>query len=76
MGIDGFGDVEGETLQEAADELVVYLLGVAMVVRASGVGPISSECSLDAAQLEFLWKLGDKAAAGQDPRELLFGPRV
>lgn len=73
LGLEGFGDVEGATLQEAADELVAYLLGVAMVVRADGVGPLCSECALDVAHLEFLWRLGERVRAGGDPRELLFG---
>jgi hypothetical protein len=73
LGLEGFGDVEGATLQEAADELVAYLLRVAFAVRAEGVGSVCSECSLDVAQLEFLWKLGDVVAAGRDPREVLFG---
>ena len=73
LAFDGFGEVEGRTLQDAADELVAYLLRVAIAVRADGVGPICSECSLDVADLEFLWKLGEAAAVGQDPREVLFG---
>jgi hypothetical protein len=66
--------VEGRTLQEAADALVARLLQVAMAFRASGVGPVSSECDSDPELLEFIWRLGDRAAAGGDPRELLFGP--
>ena len=73
MGLDGFGDVEGATLQDAADELVKYLLRIAMVIRAEGVGPPCSECCVDMAHVEFLWKLGEAAADGGDPRELLFG---
>ena len=73
LGLEGFGDVEGATLHEAADELVAYMLRVAMVLRAGGVGPVCSECSLDVAHLDFLWKLGGATAAGRDPREVLFG---
>ena len=73
LGLEGFSDVEGATLQEAADELVAYLLKVAITVRAEGISPPCSEYTADAAQLEFLWTLGDLVAAGRDPRELLFG---
>lgn len=73
LGFDGFGAVEGASLQEAADELVARLLRVAMAVRADGVGPICSECPADVALLEFVWELGEVASTGGDPRELLFG---
>jgi hypothetical protein len=74
LGLDGFGGVEGETLQEAADELVARLLSIAMVIRAGGVGPLCSECCPDLAVIDFIWAFGEIAAAGGDPRELLFGP--
>lgn len=51
----------------------MYLLRVAMAVRAAGVGHISSECSLDVTHLDFLWRFGDAVAAGRDPRDVLFG---
>jgi hypothetical protein len=72
LGLQGLRDVEGATLQEAADALVAHLLYVAMVLRAGGVGPVSSECSADPAIIDFIWKLGEHAQAGGDPRELLF----
>ena len=74
LGVEGFGDVEGATLQEAADELVIHLLRVAMALRADGIGPLTSECCADAAMLEFVWQLAEVAASGGDPREALFGP--
>jgi len=74
LGVDGFGDVEGDTLQEAADALVARLVSIAMVIRSGGVGPLCSECCPDVALLDFVWQLGEVAAAGGDPRELLFGP--
>ena len=73
LGLDGFGDVEGATLQEAGDALVASLLRIAMALRSEGVGPIYPAGCPDLAQLEFVWQLGDYAAAGRDPRELLFG---
>jgi hypothetical protein len=74
LGLEGSSDVEGETLQEAADTLVVYLLEITMTFRSGGVGPLGSECSPDPALLEFIWRIGAVAAAGGEPRELLFGP--
>lgn len=73
LGVDGFGDVEGATLQEAADALVARLLNIAMALRSDGIGPIYPAGCPDLAQLEFVWQLGDYAAAGGDPRDLLFG---
>src|SRR5213078_3703110 len=74
LGLEGFGDVEGESLQEAADALVAYVLQVAMAYRSGGVGPLYSECSPDPAVLEFIWRVGELVKAGGDPRHLLFGP--
>lgn len=66
--------MERGTLQEAADELVARVLQVAMVIRDTGVSAVSSECCADPDLLDFVWRLGEHAAAGGDPRELLFGP--
>jgi hypothetical protein len=66
-----YGD--GATLQEAADDLVVRVLVLAMAFRSSGIGPASSESpSPDLAVLEFLYELGEIAAAGDDIRDRLF----
>jgi hypothetical protein len=73
LGLPGFRDVEGATLQEAADALVAQLLYVAMALRTGGVGPLSSECCADPAMLDYIWRLGEHAQAGGDPRDLLFG---
>lgn len=73
LGLEGFGDVEGTTLQDAADALVAYMLGVAMAFRSGGIGPLCAECCPDPSVLDFVWTLGEHAAAGGDPRELLFG---
>jgi hypothetical protein len=73
LGLPGFRDVDGATLQEAADALVAQLLHVSMALRASGVGPLSPECIADPAMLDFIWLLGEHTEAGGDPRDLLFG---
>jgi hypothetical protein len=74
LGLDGLGDVEGPTLQEAGDALVARLLTIAMALRSGGIGPVSSECGVDRRLLEFIWRIGEVAAAGGEPRKLLFGP--
>jgi hypothetical protein len=76
LGIAGFGYAEGQTLQEAADGLVSKMLTIALALRAGGMGSFTSACPPDAAQLEFLWELGELAAAGGDLRERLLGPSV
>jgi hypothetical protein len=74
LGLEGFSDVEAETLQEAADALVDYVVQVATAFRSGGVGPVYTECSPDPALLDFVWRIGEVANAGGDPRDLLFGP--
>ena len=69
----GLAHGEGESLQEAADDLVRRLLLIAMAFRATGVGRITSECRLDVALLDFVFELGEIAARGGDIRSRLFG---
>jgi hypothetical protein len=65
---------EGATLQEAADDLVARVLVLVMAFRSSGIGPISSEVPPpDLAMLDFLYELGEIAAADGDIRQRLFG---
>jgi hypothetical protein len=73
LGVSGFQEVEGATLQQAADALVAQILRVATALRSGGFGPLSSECWADPAILDFIWKVGEHAHAGGDPRDLLFG---
>jgi hypothetical protein len=72
LGSVAYGD--GATLQEAADDLVARLLVLVMAFRSCGIGPVSSEVPPpDLAMLDFLYGLGEIAAAGGDIRERLFG---
>jgi hypothetical protein len=65
---------EGATLQEAADDLVARVLALVLAFRSSGIGPLPSEGPRpDLAMLEFLYELGELAAAGGDIRQRLFG---
>jgi hypothetical protein len=75
LGVDGLVSADGPTLQDAADELVAKILGVAMAFRSDAIGRISSElCRPDMELVQFIWELGEFAAAGGDIRERLFGP--
>jgi len=47
-----------------------------MAFRAGGAGPFCSECCPDPARLDFVWRLGELAAAGRDPQELIFRPNT
>jgi hypothetical protein len=64
---------EGDTLQEAADDLVVRLLNTVLCFRASGFR-ISAELGPpDRRWLGFLWELGELAARGECIRPYVFG---
>jgi hypothetical protein len=76
LSLGGFSYAEGETLQEAADELVRRMLVIAMAFRNGGVSPLCSECRPDVSLLDFVWRLGDVAATGGDIRDCLFGPNL
>jgi hypothetical protein len=64
---------EGQTLQEAANDLIRQLLVVAMAFRSSGIGPFSSEVIPDLGMMEFLYELAEIAASGGDIRSRVFG---
>jgi hypothetical protein len=65
---------EGDTLQEAADDLVARVLVLVMALRSGGIGPFPSEGPRpDLAMLEFLYELGEITATGGDIRQRLFG---
>src|SRR5262245_34511402 len=63
----------GFSLQEAADDLIARLQGIAVGARASGF-TYSSELGPPNHDLHaFIWELGELAAAGQDIRPRVFG---
>lgn len=66
------GSGDGDSLQEAADDLIHRLLVMAMAFRASGLGRIYSAFRPEASVLSFLWELGEIAAAGGDIRDRIF----
>jgi hypothetical protein len=69
----GFAYGDGQTLQEAADDLVARLLNIAVCIRQSGLKFSSELAPPDPRWLEFVWELGELAARGKDIRERVFG---
>jgi hypothetical protein len=62
---------EGSTLQEAADDLICAILRVVMAFCASGFR-VCPELRPDLETLDFLYRLGEIAASGEDIREHVF----
>ena len=67
----GFAQGEGSSLQEAADELIRRLLELALAFRSSGF-KAPSEFRPDLETMDFLYELGEIAAAGDDIRPRVF----
>jgi hypothetical protein len=68
----GLAHGDGATLQDAADDLVQRLLTYAMAFRASGFRTPAELGPPDLAAMDFLYELGEIAAAGGDIRSRLF----
>jgi hypothetical protein len=68
----GLARGSGASLQEAADDLIRSVLALALALRASGCR-FSPELAPDVESIDFLYRLGEVAAAGGDVRELVFG---
>jgi len=62
---------EGTTLQAAGDDLIRRLLELVMAVRSSGF-TVSGELRMDLESMDYLFALGEFAAAGGDIREWVF----
>ena len=70
-----FGDLawgEGRSLHEAGDDLIRRLLELVMALRSSGFTG-SGELRIDLESMDFLFALGEFAAAGGDIRTRVFG---
>lgn len=63
----------GDSLEEAANDLVTRLLNLVMCFRSTGFKIPAELGPTDHRWLEFLWELGDLAARGDDIRERVFG---
>jgi hypothetical protein len=68
----GLARGEGRTLQEAGDDLIGRLLGLAMAFRSTGFTS-NSEVMPDLETMTFLYELGEFVAAGGDIRARVFG---
>jgi hypothetical protein len=64
---------DGETLQAAADDLVVRVLHLVAAIRASGLRIPGELGPPDLRVVSFLYELGEMAARGEDIRDRLFG---
>jgi hypothetical protein len=69
----GFAHGDGSTLQEAADDLIRRLLGIAMSGRSTGFRIPCELGPIDLRWFEFIHELGEIAAAGGDIRTRVFG---
>ena len=67
LALGGFARGEGSSLQEAADDLVRSILRLVMAFRSSGF-KACPEASPDFETMNFLYELGEIAAAGGDIR--------
>ena len=70
-----FGDLawgEGRSLHEASDDLIRRLLEFVMALRSSGF-TASGELRIDLETMDYLYALGEFAAAGGDIRTRVFG---
>jgi hypothetical protein len=67
-----FARGRGASLQEAADDLIQRLLGLALAAQAAGFRG-STEVLPDLETLDYLYRLGEIAAAGGDIREHVLG---
>jgi hypothetical protein len=72
LNLSGIARGEGESLQEAADDLILSILRLVAAFRTSGFRA-SGEFRPDLETLDFLDELGEIAAAGGDIRSRVFG---
>ncbi len=68
----GIARGEGRSLQDAADALVDAVLRLATAVRSTGFS-VTPEMPGSVELVEYLYELGELAAAGGDVRRRLFG---
>jgi hypothetical protein len=69
----GWAHGEGETLQDAADQLIARLVDVALRFRRSGFRFTHALGRPNMDELSFVWELGEIAARGDDIRPRVFG---
>jgi hypothetical protein len=73
LSLGGWAHGEGETLQQAADQLVARVLDVALRFRRSGYKFARALGRPTMDELSFVWELGEIAAGGGDIRQRVLG---
>jgi hypothetical protein len=73
LSLGGWAHGEGETLQQAADQLVARLLDISLRFRASGYRFARAFGRPTMQELSFVWELGEIAARGGDIRRRVLG---
>jgi hypothetical protein len=76
LSLGGLTHGNGDTLQEAADDLVARLLNLVLCFRATGFRIPAELGTPDHRGLAFLWELGEIVARGEDIRERVFGRKA
>jgi hypothetical protein len=71
LNLGGFAQGEGSSLQEAADDLIRAILRLVTAFRSTGFRACS-ESHPDLETMNFLYELGEIAAAGGDIRPRVF----
>jgi hypothetical protein len=73
LSLDGVAWGDGDTLQEAADDLLARLRVIALTLRSNGWNVPSAFGPPDVRVLSFLCELGELAARGDDIRDRVLG---
>lgn len=73
LSLDGISWGDGDTLQEAADDLVTRLLAISLALRVNGWNAPAAFGPPDMQALSFLCELGETAARGEDIRDRVLG---
>jgi hypothetical protein len=71
LDLGGFARGEGSSLHEAPDDLILSTLRLVTAFRSSRLA-VCSECHPDFETMNFLYELGEIAAAGGDIRARVF----
>ena len=73
LSLDGVAWGDGDTLQEAADDLVSRLRTIALTLRSNGWNVPATFGPPDVRVLSFLWRARRDRARGEDIRDRVFG---
>jgi hypothetical protein len=73
LSLGGWAHGEGETLQQASDQLVARVLDIALRFRRTGYRFVRTLTGPSMDELSFVWELGEIAAGGGDIRPRVLG---